>query len=151
MARKIMPYEEYISKLSWHRTESEQKEAIRFLTQAPDWDFSNCIRKSSKDIWENLVAVIKKRSYEEKVQLAGELLYLLMDLNWPGALQALGILKGIRKEDILPPLESALKSACLEKDGNWLSYLYELVVHFELSDSDFKEITLGKIIALKDW
>lgn len=144
-------YKEYISKLSWHKPEEYQTEAIDFLSKAPDWDFSNCIRKSSKDIWENLVKVIKNRSYNDKVKLSEELLFLLLDLNWPGALQGLEILKTLHREDIRVPLENALKSAYQKNDGNWIAYLYELIVYFKFVDSDFKEINLCKVISIKDW
>ena len=144
-------YRKYLNQLSWHKTEKEQKEAIDFLSKSEDWDFFNCIRKSSKDIWENLVVVINRRSYQDKVKLADDLLYLLMDLNWPGALQGLEILKSLKKEEIQAPLEDTLYSAYVDMDGCWISNLLELTKYFKFSDSDFTKIKLADVVSLREW
>ncbi|MCR5614478.1 hypothetical protein [Treponema sp.] len=144
-------YKNYIEQLSWKNSEKEQSEAIEILSKSEDWDFTNCIRNSSKDIWENLVVVINRRSYQDKVKLADDLIYLLMDLNWPGALQGLEILKSLKKEVIQAPLEDTLYSAYVDRDGNWISNLFELIKYFKFSDSDFTKVKLADVVSLREW
>lgn len=119
-------YTEYISKLSWNKPKAEQKEAALFLSQVEDWDYKNCITSSNKDVWEELVQVISKRKKEEIKEMLPDLLFLLKDLNWPGALKAFEIVGSLKYEEIKADFWIILEKAYTEKDDMWIENLKRL-------------------------
>lgn len=90
------------------------------LVAATDWDCAQCIIDTEKDVWENLVAVIENKGYDEKKILLNDFLFLLQDLNWPGARRALEIIKSMEKADVQKPLQEALLEALSLNDEMWI-------------------------------
>lgn len=144
-------YTEYINQLSWIMPKTEQDKAVSFLSTVNDWDYKDCIICSQKDVWENLVKVISKRKKEEVKSLLPDLLYMLKDLNWPGALNAMNIIKTFSQEEILPDIEQSLKTADSENDGIWIANLKNLVDYFVLTPDLFSSIDLKQVLLKSEW
>lgn len=144
-------YTKYIELLSWNTPKALQEEAINFLINAEDCDMRGCIKNTQKDVWNNIVLIISKRSVSDRINCLPDLLFLLKDLNWPGALKALEILKSMKATDVINNLEQSLKQAYDEKDGIWISNLKELVNHYNFSSNTFSSISLNEILGLAEW
>ena len=142
---------EDIGNLSWSRDPETQKNAAMNLLAADDWDCENCIIGTEKDVWENLVAVIEKTGRGTKKTLCRDLLFLLQDLNWPGALRAREIVKGMSKDDVLRPLQEALLQAYATNDGIWISNLKSLVDYFGYGGESFQDMNLAAILEKAEW
>lgn len=144
-------YTKYIELLSWNTPKILQEEAINFLINVEDWEISGCIKNTQKDVWDNILLIISKRSLSDRINCIPDLLFLLKDLNWPGALKALEILKSMKAADVIKNLEQALKQAYDEKDGIWISNLKELVKYYNFSSKTFTNISLNEILSLAEW
>lgn len=144
-------YIEYVGRLSWNRPKSEQAEAVLFLSSAKDWDYTDCIVNSQKDIWEKLVHVISHRTKDEIKSLLSNLLYLLKDLNWPGAIEAMNLIKGFSKDEILKEIEQSLLTAYSENDGIWIANMKAVIEYYKLKPDMFNCIDLQKILLISEW
>lgn len=118
--RKVDKHLQDIQNLSWNKSAETQKNAMMNLVAATDWDCAQCIIDTEKDVWENLVAVIENKGYDEKKILLKDFLFLLQDLNWPGARRALEIIKSMEKADVQKPLQEALLEALSLNDEMWI-------------------------------
>lgn len=125
-------YLKEIEHLSWINSSDIQEEAINFLSRASDWDARNCIISTSKDVWENLIKAINKNEFIDKKKLLPDLLFLLKDLTWPGALEALEILKGLGKEIVYNDLKKMIIQANYVNDEMWIMNLNILSEYFGL-------------------
>lgn len=144
-------YSDYFKLLNWHKTVEEQKIAIDYLTQCNDWNFKGCIINTSKDFWENVIKIISNKNRDNQVQMIYEMMYLLKDLNWPGALEALKILKTFNKYEITNDLEKSLSEAYRIKDTVWIANLKLLIEYYKFNDTDFKCINLTEILDIAEW
>lgn len=143
-------YIHYIKNLSWKNNEKTQEEAITFLSNVDDWDCKGCIIDTPKDIWSNLLIVIKNRSDQDKVLLLEDLLFLFQDLNWPGALDSLEIIKSMKKERVKKDLEKALLQAYNENDGMWIANLKLIIEHFQFDEQSFSSFSLNEVLKKED-
>ena len=116
--------------LSWNESLEVQNKAIEYLSEVRDWDFKGCITKTQKDVWGNMVKVIMKNKNIDKRTILQDLIFLLKDLTWPGALEALNIIKEMKKEEVISDLKKALVEATNEKDEMWIDNLKLLLTHF---------------------
>ena len=55
------------------------------------------------------------------------MLLLLMDLNWPGAMPALEIMKKLDIENIKPYIADTLRRADKENDTIWIAWIRKLI------------------------
>ena len=115
-------YSELIEKLNWRNASEVQESAIEELSCKNDWDYSNAIINSDKGCWENLFKVFEIKKVDDKL-LINDYLFLLKDLNWPGAIKAFERLKSMNKEFIRPHIASCLNKAEIENDEDWISSL----------------------------
>ena len=144
-------YCEYINKLNWSNPKEIQNEGVRFLTSSKNWDFSQCISNSPKEVWCNLIKVIESRNRKDKTELIDELLFLLKDLTWPGALKAYKILLTLDKDIMLEKLELCLFKAYLEKDTVWIANLKMLIKQLGFNANEFSSINLSEILSIAEW
>lgn len=86
-------YLDVLRMLSWKESPEIQNNAIEYLSGVEDWDFRNCIINTPKDVWENILKVIKNNKSIDMHLILQDLLFLLKDLTWPGALDAFDIIK----------------------------------------------------------
>lgn len=123
-------YLDVLRMLSWKESLETQNNAIEYLSGVEDWDFRNCIINTPKDVWENILKVIKKNKSIDMHLILQDLLFLFKDLTWPGALDAFDIIKKMGKEEIYLDLTKALAKANSEKDEMWIDNLKLLLTHF---------------------
>lgn len=122
-------YLDVLRMLSWKESPETQNSAIEYLSGVEDWDFRNCIINTPKDVWENILKVIKNNKSIDMHLILQDLLFLLKDLTWPGALDAFDIIKKMGKEEIYLDLTKALAKANSEKDEMWIDNLKLLLIH----------------------
>ncbi len=122
-------YLDVLRMLSWKESPEIQNNAIEYLSGVEDWDFRNCIINTPKDVWENILKVIKNNKSIDMHLILQDLLFLLKDLTWPGALDAFDIIKKMGKEEIYLDLTKALAKANREKDEMWIDNLKLLLIH----------------------
>lgn len=144
-------YINYIKKLSWKNSKEMQENAIMFLSSANDWDYMGCIINTSKDIWGNLLIVIKNRNECDKILLLEDLLFLFKDLNWPGAWEAFEIIKNMKKELVKKDLEKALLQAYNEDDGMWITGLKLIIDYFHFDEQSFSSFNLNEVLKKVEW
>ncbi|RUT39338.1 DUF5071 domain-containing protein [Paenibacillus anaericanus] len=85
------------------------------------------ITKSSKDQWHNAVKIIGKLDYSDQVQMVPQMLFLLQDVNWPGAVEATKIMESITPEELKPHIIRALVEANEENDTIWIAWIKEFI------------------------
>lgn len=144
-------YINYIKKLSWKNSKEMQENAIMFLSSVNDWDYMGCIINTSKDIWGNLLIVIKNRNECDKILLLEDLLFLFKDLNWPGAWEAFEIIKNMKKELVKKDLEKALLQAYNEDDGMWITGLKLIIDYFHFDEQSFSSFNLNEVLKKVEW
>lgn len=144
-------YTEYINKLNWKNPSNVQKNAIDFLINAEDWDCTGCIMNSPKETWENLINIVDKLGDSYKIKMIDDFLYLLKDLNWPGAKNAFNFLVKMQKQQILNNLELCLKKAYSEQDTIWIANIKSLTEECGLKSQDFNNINLQEIFKIAEW
>ncbi|MDQ6421773.1 DUF5071 domain-containing protein [Paenibacillus sp. LHD-117] len=117
-----------LSSLSWSCTEEEQSKAIFQLVQFKEKLFDCLITESGKDKWENCIKIISQFEYQDKVKMIPQMLFLLKDMNWPGAIESVNLMLGMESEDLAPSIINALEEAVHENDTIWIAWLKEFIV-----------------------
>lgn len=100
--------------------------------------FNKIVFRQPKTRWQNAICVLKNVDKTELTPAITQLLTMLQDMNWPGSEEALDILCGLDRNDLLAPLESAICKAHSEKDTMWLGGLKHLVKNAAIRMGDFK-------------
>lgn len=141
----------YVEMLDWKNSQEEQSKAIHILSQIDEMDLGIILDKSKKSTWENAVKVIKQIGFPKNKSLLSELLWLLQDVNWPGAIEAIEILTSIDKKAVAPLIEQAIHSADLNEDFMWLGGLSLLVSKAGYSAEDFDDCSVFEILKKADF
>ena len=144
-------YSEIIENLSWNKTIDIQKQAISILINAKDWNYAGCLKKTRKDIWQNMLKVIEKKTQGVQLELLDELLFLFQDLNWPGVDSAFNIITHLPRETIVPYIENALLNAYKQNDGMWIANLKKILEYFDFNHDTFRNIDFDTIISIADY
>ncbi|MCD8157802.1 MAG: DUF5071 domain-containing protein, partial [Clostridiales bacterium] len=87
--------------------------------------------------WQNSVYVIRKIGFPRNKLLLPNLIWLLQDINWPGALISIDVLADIEKEELIPLIETAITKAYEIKDYMWLGGLKMLIDKTNIQANDF--------------
>ena len=109
--------------LSWYYPEEQQEQAIQKLIIHKKKYVNSLITQSSKDQWHNAVRLIGHLDYSDQVQMIPEMLFLLKDMNWPGALDATRIMEGLNPEELKPHISRALIEANKENNIIWITWI----------------------------
>jgi hypothetical protein len=125
--------------------------AVKDKAKHDDSDLKDIIQNSSKEKWFNIVASIKKMGYPRNKNAIHGLLFLLKDMNWPGADESFLLIKEMPRGDIKQPLQMALNQADKENDTVWIAGLRPLINHFNFTDDDFSNINLHKLLSKSEW
>ncbi|MBQ2743805.1 MAG: DUF5071 domain-containing protein [Oscillospiraceae bacterium] len=141
----------YVEMLNWENPQEEQDEAICILSQIDERNFGLILDKSKKSTWENAVKVIKRIGFPQNESLLPGLLWLLQDVNWPGATEAIEILAEIDKKTVVPLIEQAIHSANLNEDFMWLGGLSLLVSKSGYLAEDFDDSCIFEILKKADF
>jgi len=128
-----------LSSLSWNRPAEEQSKAVEELIKIKDKILNCLITYTSKDQWDNCMKIINKLKYRDQVKMIPQLLFLLKDMNWPGAREAFNLMRNMKVEDLIPYINQAVEQADTECDTIWITwmkiFLEELNLNFIIEEN----------------
>lgn len=119
--------ETLLSSLNWHLPQEEQDFAVQELVHYKDEIINRFISETQKEQWHNAIRVIEKLDASYQIMAVPQMLLLLMDLNWPGAMPAVEIMKKLDNESIKPFIEATLIRADIENDTIWIAWIKYLI------------------------
>lgn len=119
--------ETLLSSLNWHLPQEEQDFAVQELVHYKDEIINRFISETQKEHWHNAIRVIEKLDASYQIMAVPQMLLLLMDLNWPGAMPAVEIMKKLDNESIKPYIEATLIRADIENDTIWIAWIKYLI------------------------
>lgn len=128
--------ENILKNLSWNASIDSQKKAINELVSMANLNSSTLIQPSGKEYWENAARALSTIGYPRIEEAIPGLFNWLQDLNWPGALIIMELLKSLPKEVIIRHLESAASEALSTDDDIWLINLSTFLDNFKLQEHD---------------
>lgn len=140
-------YKSILETLSWSNDTETQQNGVRQLIEDDSVDINKLIEQADKTCLQNIVLAVSQKNWANQYKSVDGLLILLQDLNWPGSLDGLNILKRFPKDIVLGPLENALKKAVETSDDMWLSNLNLLIKHFSYTQKDFANIQIEYIMS----
>jgi len=134
--------------LSWNASLNSQNKAINELASVESLDPNELIQPISKEYWENAAKVLNMIGYPRVEAAISGLFSWLQDMNWPGAMIVMELLKSLPKDVIIPYLESATIDG---DDEIWLINLSTFLIHLKLREHDFvsKKLYLTLLNATK--
>lgn len=141
----------YVHELDWSYPVETQNEAIDILSRIDGEYLCFVFDKNQKATWENAVKVIRKIGFPKNRPLLSDLVWLLQDINWPGALDAIEILSSIEKTIIIPIIEKALLTANSNGDSMWIAGISLLVKKGEYKSIDFSDEKIYEILKKVDF
>ena len=147
----LMEIKELVYNLDWKNSKEEQEEAIEKLSKIEKKYFNLIFDKSLKATWENAVLVIDKIGTPKNEFFIPTLLWLLQDVNWPGALHAISILAKYDKNVLIPQLEPKIRVAYEREDYMWLGRLKMLVEKCMYKKTDFSEEKTYMLLEFSDF
>lgn len=116
-----------LDSLSWECSEEEQNEAIEKLIPHKHHLFKSLITNTGKKQWDSAIRLVGKLKYIDQVQMIPQLLFLLKDMNWPGAQAAVNIMSKMDRFDLEPFIIDALITANRENDSVWIAWLKSFI------------------------
>lgn len=140
-------YKSILESLSWNNDIETQQKGVKQLIEDESIDINQLIEQADKTCFQNIVLAVSQKNWENQYKAVDGLLILLQDLNWPGSLDGLNILKRLPRDIVLGPLENALKKAVKTFDDMWLSNLNILINHFNYTQKDFANIQIEHVIS----
>ncbi len=141
----------YVRELDWSYPIETQDKAMDFLSKADDEYIGLIFDKKLKSTWENAVKVIKKIGFPKNKPLLSELVWLLQDINWPGAAGAMEILSSTEKTAVIPIIEEALLKADAKNDSMWIGGINLVVKKAGYISADFSDENMLKILKKADF
>lgn len=111
--------EKILQEMSWNTPSETQQNAINKALKHENISFlmQPIMYKSS---WENCAKVISQKSEKELKPYLNELLKWIQDLNWPGALEILKVLRNISWENKKKEYEKTINIALEKGDFIWI-------------------------------
>ena len=140
-----------IKNLNWTLPTNIQQNAIRDLLNIDDDNVAMLIDPNQKYTWENATLVIEQIGYPKNSKALPGLLWLLQDINWPGALKAIEILKSTDKLVILPLVEQTIIKAYEDEDYMWLGGIKRLIEEAKYTINDFSNVETYKLLNYSDF
>jgi len=141
----------YIHDLDWSRPIEVQNNAINILAKTDEEYISLIFDKNLKSTWENVVKIAKRIGFPKNKVLLPELVWLLQDINWPGAAEAVKILSSIEKATVLPILENSLLMADADGDTMWIAGINLLIKEACYNNTDFRDEKIIEILKKADF
>ncbi|MBP1967129.1 hypothetical protein [Paenibacillus aceris] len=81
-----------LSSFSWFRPQEEQDKAVQELARYQDEIINILISGTQKDQWHNVIRLVEQSNTEYQYRAVPQMLLLLMDINSPGAKEAVEIM-----------------------------------------------------------
>ena len=130
--------QDFIKLLDWACPEKDQLYAIEKLSGIEKEFYFMLFDWNAKSTWENAVTVIGNLGFPNNKPLLRHLFWLMKDINWPGAREAIKILSKISdRQYLLAKLEEYIELASMEKDTMWLGGLKCVVKTAGFLENDF--------------
>ena len=129
--------ENILKNLSWNASFDSQKRAISEIVSMINLNPNTLIQPLGKECWENAARALSMIGYPRIEEAIPGLFSWLQDLNWPGALIVIKLLKSLDKEAIIRHLETAAREAFSTDDDIWLINLSTFLDDFKLQEHDF--------------
>jgi len=154
LAERVKQRDEIIvltNELDWRLPESTQKNAFAKLKNIPYEDYDLLILACNIYSWPNVVKLIKEAGCKNNEKALPSLIMLLRDLNWPGAVEGMSVLKEADRSVLIPIVEVAIEEAFNTKDGNWLAWIKEFLEFADIHKSDFTSGDVYDLLKHADW
>lgn len=136
--------------LDWSLPRAVQKHAIDALSAADEKYYPLILDKTRKSTWENSVAVIERIGYPKNKTLLHFLVWLLQDVNWPGAAEAIRYLSSLSRDVLIPLAKEALYIADKNDDFMWIGGIRLLIETAGYKKSDF-DADIDRILKKADF
>ena len=128
-----------------------QQNAVDCLMKTEDKYLNLLFDTKLKCTWENSVKIIDKIGFPRNEVLLPKLIWLLQDINWPGALMAAEILKSIEKRTLVPLVEKAIIQAYEYEDYMWIGGLKMVVDKKPILKEDFNNPATYELLKYSDF
>lgn len=115
--------------VDWMRPIEMQVKAVEKLSNVADEDVHQLIQPGTKSDWGEAAVALISIGYPRIEGVIGGLLCWLMDMNWPGALPVLELLKTVPSDILATHIEEQLDFIFETNDSIWLYWMFELI-HF---------------------
>lgn len=130
----------YAHELHWHLPEEIQSEAIEWLIEnTPRDQLALIFPPYSKSCWQNAMKVIEAIGYPDNEAAFPRMVELFRDINWPGAEEALLYFQTLEKAIVVPYIEAGGKQAMVERDDQWLWFLYVVCERLMIERANFQD------------
>jgi len=130
----------YAHELHWHLPEETQIEAIEWLIEnTPRDQLALIFPPYSKSCWQNAMKVIEAIGYPDNEAAFPRMVELFQDINWPGAEEAVLYFQTLEKAIVVPYIEAGVKQAMVERDEEWLWFLYVVCERLMIERADFQD------------
>jgi hypothetical protein len=123
--------------LSWNAPLDSQREAINKVASMFNLNPNVLIQPLGKEYWQNAARALSLMGYPRIEKAIPGLFNWLQDLNWPGALIVMELLKSLPKDVIIRHLECAASEAFSIGDDIWLNNLSSFLDNFKFQEDDF--------------
>lgn len=145
---------ELIRDLDWRKPEEVQITAMKKLECLDDLNLALLAHQSNdlchKYCWENAAKVLKNIGYPRIKSVLPYLMEWFQDINWPGVMTIVEILRNIEPLELLPFIEDAAHKAILDKDETWdfgIVYLINAIGLMRLIKVDI----YSRLVLLSNW
>ena len=126
-----------------------RKEAEEFLMNCEEKYIPYIIDKGNMYNWENAVKIIEKINYPANKQALSSVMYLLMDVNWTYAQNAINIIEKIYKHEpeyVVRIMEETILIAEQKNDTSWLYGISYVKEQLKIKDSAFSSTDVINIL-----
>lgn len=142
--------EYYFKDLDWNSPKETQEKAISEFVSMVNLNPIVLVQPYGKEYWENSALILCKIGFPGIENAIPYLFNWLQDINWPGSLTIMKLLKSLPKNSIIRHLETAASQAYYSSDEIWLSNLATFIDSFELHESDFISNEIFTAMLLSD-
>lgn len=123
--------------LSWNASLESQTRAINEIVSMTNLNPNSLIQPLGKEYWENAAKALVEIGYPRIGPAIPGLFGWLKDLNWPGAMIVMNLLKSLPQDVVIKYLESAAIEAVNTDDEIWLINLSTFLTDLKLQENDF--------------
>lgn len=129
--------ENILKNLSWNTSIKEQNIAINEIASMNNINLNELLQPMDKEYWENAAKVLSIIGYPRIEVVIQGLFRWLQDLNWPGAMIVMDLIKTIPRNVVIPYIESSAIEALNTNDEVWLCNMSTFIKYFKIKEDDF--------------
>lgn len=113
---------------------------LRKTIQINNVDINAVFKMLEKQHWDYFCMLVESMQYPKDIEAIPSLIFLLQDINWPGARMALSLLESFGKDNIIEMVEFYLKEAFNNGDEMWIAGIKQLALKLDIKPTDFTDI-----------